>query len=162
MRARDREREVHRPLRRSTSATGECRETDERQALGGVDPDVRPDHLEEARDEVDLDVEVLEGADQVEHLLVRVVREGDDHALDVEDLHHLRELLETAEQRDVREVLRPLLGVAVHEADEVEAIFGMLAELLRDELAHVARADDDRVLTGEMLARSRVRSRGPP
>ena len=125
-----------------------------------MDADVGPDDLEEPGDEVDLDVEVLERADQIEHGLVRVVREGDDDALDVEDLHHLRELLETAEQCDVSEVLRPLLGVAVHEADEVEAVLGMLAELLRDELAHVSRADDYRVLdVGEVLPRNPARDR---
>ena len=105
-----------------------------------MDADVRPDDLEEARDEVDLDVEVLEVADQVEHLLVRVVREGDDHALDIEDLHHLRELPETAEQGDVREARVAVLGLVVDEADEVEPVLGMLAQLLGDELADVAGA----------------------
>ena len=60
-------------------------------------------------------------------------------------------------------LVRPLLRVAVDEADEVEAVFGVLPELLRHELADVARADDDRVLdVGEMLPRDRARAIARP
>ena len=118
-----------------------------------MDADVRPDHLEEPGDEVDLDVEVLHGADEVEHLLVRVVREGDDDSLDVEDLHHLRKLLEAAEDGDIRQAVPARLGLSVHESDEVEAVLRVLAELLRDELADVAGPDDDGVLhVGEVTS----------
>ena len=119
-----------------------------------------PDHLEEAWDEVDLDVEILERPDEVEHLLVRVVREGDDDALDVQDLDHLRQLPEPAEERDVVEALGAVLGLVVDEADEVEPVFGVLAQLLRDQLPDVAGADDDRVLhVGEMAPGHAARDR---
>ena len=78
-------------------------------------------------------------ADEVEHLLVRVVREGDDDSLDVEDLHHLRKLLEAAEDGDIRQTVPARLGLSVHESDEVEAVLRVLAELLRDELARRRR-----------------------
>ena len=106
----------------------------------------RSDELEESRHDIDLHVEVLEGAKPLECLLVRVVREGDDHALDVEEADHRREPLDTAEQRQVLETLSALLRLGVDEADQVDPVFGMDKELLREQLADVAGTDDDRVL----------------
>ena len=54
------------------------------QPLEGVDVRLRADDLEQARDHVDLDVELPELADQREQLLVRRLGERDDHALDIE------------------------------------------------------------------------------
>ena len=56
-------------------ATDKRREPDDRQALQAVHADVRADGLVEARDDVDLDVEPLQSADEVQRLLHRLVRE---------------------------------------------------------------------------------------
>ena len=117
-----------------------------------VDP--RADDVEEARDDVDLDVAVLELADQVERLLVRVAREA-------------RSRRSTSSRRTIGgscsgaprsvelvEVGAPLLRLAVDEADEVDPVLGVLEQLARDDLADVAGADDDRVLqVGDVPAR---------
>ena len=51
--------------------------------------------------------------------------------------------------REVLEVRRGArFGLRVDEADEVDAVLGMLEHLAGDELADVAGADDDRVLAG--------------
>ncbi len=119
-----------------------------------MDADVGPDHLEEAGHEIDLDVQVLQRADEAEHLLVGVVREGDDHALDVEDPDELRKLLGPAQERQVAQAREALFRLVVDEPDEVETVLRMMAQLLRYELADVAGTEDDRVLeVGEGAAR---------
>ena len=78
----------------------------------------------------------------VERLARRVARERDDDPLDVEAPTIVGQLLGLAEQRQVLE-LRPALPRArVDEADEVDAVLGVLQELAGDELPDVARADD--------------------
>ena len=59
----------------------------------GVNLDPGPDELEEARHDVDLHVEIIEGAKRLERLLVRVARERDDHPLDIEEANDRRESL---------------------------------------------------------------------
>ena len=65
-----RAREPHRP------------EPDERDAFERVHLGTASEDLEVPRDDVDLHVEIADRADVREHGLVRVVREGEDHALD--------------------------------------------------------------------------------
>ena len=60
------------------------REAEQRQAFGGMDRRVGPEHLEQAWHDVDLDVELVEVADDLERLSVRKLGEGDDDAVDVE------------------------------------------------------------------------------
>ena len=107
---------------------------------------LRRHSLEQPRHEVDLDVERLELADRLERRLVRVARERDDHPLDVEQLDVQRDVPHAADDREVADVRPPLGRVVVDEADDVEAVLGMLEELLRDQLADAARSDDQRVL----------------
>ena len=54
----------------------------EREALDRVDADLRADHLEEPRHDVDLDVVVAERADELQRLASGLVRERDDDAID--------------------------------------------------------------------------------
>ena len=54
---------------------------DQRNALDRVQLGVRAEHLEHARDDVDLDVAVLHRADHLERLLVRIGRERDHDAV---------------------------------------------------------------------------------
>ncbi len=49
-----------------------------------MDDRVRPDDLEEAGHDVDLDVELVEVADELQQVVLGVARERDDDALDVE------------------------------------------------------------------------------
>ena len=111
-----------------------------------MDLDPVSDELEESRHDVDLHVEIFEGAKPLECPLVGVVREGDDHALDVEEADDRREPLDIAEQREVLETLSALLRLGVHETDEIHPVFRMDKELLREQLSDVARTDYDRVL----------------
>ena len=89
---------------------------------------------------------LFQRANQLDRLLVAVVREGDHDPLHVEQVHDRREPLGRTEQRDVFESGIRLLRLSVDEADEVDAVLGMLLELPRDLLADVTCADDDRVL----------------
>src|SRR5207247_10126444 len=122
----------------------ERRQTKKRYALDRVHVEVRPDQLEESRDDVDLDVQVLERADEIEHSLVRVLRERDHHALDVEEMHERGQSIQRAEQRQVLEILAPLFRRVVDETEQIDPIFGMLEDLLPDQLADVAGPDDAR------------------
>jgi hypothetical protein len=143
----DREREIHSPLEQAGGARKtERRQAEERQALDGMDLDSGADEFEQARHDVDLDFEILHGAKQLERLLVRIVREGDDHALDVEQADDRRKSPCVAEQRNVPEVALPLLRLAIDEPDEIDPVLRMVQNLLREELADITRADDDRVL----------------
>ncbi len=78
--------------------------------------------------------------------IVRVVRERDHDALDVEQLDEPREVVELAKQRDVLDADLRLARRGVDEPDDVDAVLPVLEHLLRDQLADVAGADDDRVL----------------
>ena len=75
--------EVERPLEDPRRAREPRRpEPDERDALERVHLGAAAEDLEVPRNDVDLHVEVADRADVREHRLVRVVREGDDHAID--------------------------------------------------------------------------------
>ena len=106
----------------------------------------RPDDIEQARDDVHLDVQVVERANERCDAVVRVVREGDDHALDLERPNHVTKLVGRAEQRQLFEAGAPLLGLRVDEPDDIDAVLGMLEEFPRDGLTDLACPDDERVL----------------
>ena len=76
----------------------------------------------------------------------RVVRVGDDRPGRRRARRRARELVDAAEQREIADVVAPLLRLRVDEADEPDPVLGMLLELAGDQLADVAGADDDRVL----------------
>ncbi len=104
--------------------------------------------LEVPRDDVDLHIEVADRADVGEHGLVRVVREGEDHALDPVLDDAFAQAVRAAEQQ--REPLCELvveLGRAiVDESHEVDPVLAMVRQLESELLADVSRADDDGVL----------------
>ena len=60
------------------------RELDQRQPFERVDLDARAHDLEEPRDDVDLDVGVVQRAHRCERLVGCLVRERDDDALDAD------------------------------------------------------------------------------
>ena len=78
--------------------------------------------------------------------------ERDDHALDVEQRDDLVKRSGCAEQREVLELGPAVARMRVDEADEVDAVLGVLQELARGELADVTGAEDDRVLEIERAA----------
>ena len=90
--------EVHRPLQQPRRARKPYRrDADQREPLDVVDDRVRPDDLEEARHDVDLDVQLVEVADELQQVVLRVARERDDDTLDVERPNEPRELPGAAE-----------------------------------------------------------------
>ena len=65
---------VHGAFQRQRGAAETGRgKPDERQALGGMDRRLRPDHLEQAGDDVDLNVERVEVTDKGERAGIRIV-----------------------------------------------------------------------------------------
>ena len=71
------------------------------------------------------------------------------------------QLLGRSEHGQISQACVPLTRVGVEEADDVDAVLGMLEQLPSDELAHFAGADDQGVLAvaAEPLAqRSRDRT----
>src|SRR6266704_2509845 len=124
-----------------------------------MDVEARPDDLEEARHDVDLNVERLERAEEIQEIVLGVARERDDHTLDIEAAHDLRQLLGKAEHRQVMQITSALLGRSVHESEQIDPVLRMLEELSPDQLADVARADDDRSLEiGRLPPRERTGS----
>ncbi|MEZ5098363.1 MAG: hypothetical protein R3C15_00815 [Thermoleophilia bacterium] len=125
------------------------RQREQGQPLDAVQPGVRADRVEQPRHDVHLDAGVLEHAEDPHPLVVGLAREGDDDALDVEPAHELLELGRLPEHRGAREVGADLPRVGVDEAEQVDPVLAMLHQLARDELADVARAEDQRVLQVE-------------
>ena len=111
-----------------------------------MDADVRRHDLEQARDDVDLDVELAQRTDEVDQLLLRLVQERDHDTLDGVRPDELGKLRRRPEQDQVTEVVAPLARRVVDEPDQVDAVLGMLQVLVRDQLPDIAGADDDRVL----------------
>ena len=134
-------------LHRMCGARGvDGRERQQLEALDVVDRDHGPYRLEEAGDEVDLNVQVAQPMDEPELELVTVVRERDHDPLDVVLAHELGDLVRGAEDGNAVEVGAHALRVGIDEADEPDAELGVLPQLASDELTDVARPDDQRVL----------------
>ena len=91
-------------------------------------------------------------------LVVRRVGERDDHALDVEQRDDVAQAVGRPDERQVLELGTARPRMRVDEADEIDAVLGVLEELPRSQLSDVARADDDRVLEVERAA-ARARAR---
>src|SRR3954447_18244158 len=102
--------------------------------------DARTDGVKESRHDVHLNPALVERTGELERALIGIVRERDDHALDVEELDELVDLLATAEQDDVLEVVAALLRFIVDEPDEVQRVFRVLEDLSCNELPDIARA----------------------
>ena len=82
----------------------------------------------------------------VEALLVRIAEERHHDSLDVVLTDDRRQLGGCSEHADPAEVAPQLLRIGIDEADDVDAVLLVLEKLPRDQLADVARADDDGVL----------------
>ena len=128
------------------------REPDEWDALDRVELGARPEHLEHPRDDVDLHSLILEQPDHVERLLVRIVREGDDHTIDTVLVDELPDLRRRPEQLERRPAVLQCAPVVVDETDDVEPVAAVLAHLLGEQPRDVARADDEDVLHVRGLA----------
>ena len=119
---------------------------DKGDALDRMQLRVRSQHLEQPRDDVDLDAAVLELADHLEGLLVRVIRERNDDSMRRVRPHELGKIVGRADQLEVTGSVGGRAGAPVDEADDVQAVFGVLADLAVEELRHISRTDDDHVL----------------
>src|SRR5204863_1324408 len=75
-----------------------------------------------------------------------VVREGDHDSVDVLRPVDLDEVVDTSEHGDSTDVAPQVLRLRVGEADEIDAVLGMLEDLAGDQLPDVAGADDHGVL----------------
>ena len=83
------------------SGQAQRREPDQRDALDRVQLRTRAEHLEHPRHDVDLDVAVLELADDLERLFVRLGAECDHHAVRGVLLDEPGEIVRIAEQLDL-------------------------------------------------------------
>ena len=103
------------------------------------------ERLEQARHHVDLDVQVPDGADESDLLVVALAGERDDDSVD-SVLRDDRGQCSGGPSRARRpRSERRRRGSAVHEADELDPVLRMLLELAAHELADLTGADDDRV-----------------
>ena len=119
----------------------------QREPLHRVDRRVRAHRLVQARHDVHLDVEDLDRLGELEHRGLRLAREREDHALDVEQAHEERQVLRRPEHADAGEVRRSRArGSASAKPTRLTPYSLVVEELARHELADVARADDERVL----------------
>ena len=73
-------------------------------------------------------------------------RESDDHPIDAEAPHDLRQVVEPPEERALLEIGPRRPRLVVDEAHEIDAVLGVLLELSRDALPDVSCADDHGVL----------------
>src|SRR5581483_3437589 len=121
-------------------------EVDERQALEEMEVAERPERLEEPRDDVDVDAFLASGADELDETLVGLAGERDDDAVDLRLPEGLDEVARGSEDGHVLELGSDRTRLSVEEAHDAQTPLGMLDELPRDELADLARADDERPL----------------
>ena len=108
-------------------------------ALDAGDLGVRPDDVEEAGHDVDLDVELAQRTHDAEHVRRRLLREGDDHALDVEQGDELRKPVGRAQDAQVLDLGAARLRLRVDEAHQVDAVLGVLEDLARPAAARRRR-----------------------
>ena len=96
------------------------------------------------RDDVHDHVAVAQRPNDVHGLAVRLVRERDDDAIDAVLVHERPQVVELTERCDATRFRPALERLGVDEADEIEPVFGVLTDLPGDELADLARTDDER------------------
>ena len=112
-------------------------EPDERYTLDRVELRVRSQHLEQSRHDVDLDVAVLELANHLEGSFERVRRERDHDTMRGMGPNEVRKVVGLTDQLGVTCAVGGRAVAAVDEADDLEAVLGMLADLAVEELRHV-------------------------
>ena len=114
--------DVHRPLEELGRSIEAWRaHAHKRNAFDRVNVDDGTDHVEEPRDDVDLDVLVVELADEPNRCLVVLTREREDHSLDVQKRDEIEQVAGIAEEREVLEARLALLGIGIDEADLSES-----------------------------------------
>jgi hypothetical protein len=101
-------------------------------------------HVVEARDDADGDLDLPAEADQVEDLLPRDLRDRDDDLRDAELLDQARQVLGRAEHADPVDDGALLLRVVVHEALHVHVHVAAARDLARGENARRPGADQQR------------------
>ena len=152
--------DVEGPLRRSRDAGrpggGQSQQLE---TFHVVDGNHGADSLEESRNEIDVDVEVAEAVDETELVLVPIVGERDDDALDVVLADETRDVVGRAEDGDAVEIGPHALGIGVDEPDEPDAELGVLAELAAKKLTDVSGPDDQGVLDVARRASRKCSSR---
>ncbi len=93
---------------------------------------------------------------------MRVARVRDDHPVDLELLDEVGQHLGRSQDVESSEVVTGFSRLSVEEADQPDRVLGMALELARDQLTHVSRSDDDRVLPEQRTtAGHRARKRSP-
>ena len=116
-------------------------------ALDVVDHGPRAHDLEEARHDVDLHAGVVAGAHHAQEVVVTRLGEGHDDAVDVLLGDDAMEVAQGADDGHVHVAVAvaPRLPV-VEEADQLHAVLGVLADLGRQGVPHLAGADDEHAL----------------
>ena len=151
-------RDVERPLEESRrSREMRARKPDERHAFDRVQLCVRAEHLEHARDDVDLNVAVLHRPDHLQRLIVRVGREGDRDAVHTALAHEAGQIVGGSDQGSAAVPGSSDAIVAIDEPDDPQAVLGMLLDLVGEQMGDAARADDDDVLDVRRSADDRSR-----
>jgi hypothetical protein len=91
------------------------------------------DQIKQPREDVDLDVQCADAAQQRKKLADRKAGESNHHALDAEALDDLREAFGPTQYRQVLwEVGAPAARSAVHEPDDIRAVLRVANELASD------------------------------
>ena len=101
-------------------------------------------HVVEARDDADADLDLPAEPDQPEDLLARDLRDRDHDLLDAELADEARKVLRRAENLDAVDDGAPLLEVVVDEALHVHVDVAASRDLARREHARPAGADEQR------------------
>ena len=133
------------------------RQRDDRHPLDVVQDRVRGEDLEVARHDRDLDVRTPHGPDEVQGLFVRANRGREQHAVDLELVDDVRDVVGAPEHRRRQR----LLGVAVEEADDLEAVLGMRRDLAEDEQSPPRRFRRSSVRRG-FITRGKIQLRIEP
>ncbi len=118
----------------------------QRDAFDRVQLRVRAQHLEHARNDVDLNVAVLHRANHRERLLVRVRRERDCDAVHRVRLDERGQVAGRSEEVERLISVRRSAAIAVDEADDLQSVLGMVADLVGQQARDLTRPDDDDVL----------------
>ena len=130
---------------------GETREPgngklEHRNPLDIDDADVRGDDLEVPRDDRDVHIAKPRSAHELQNVLVRRPREGEHDTGDSATEDRIEEIPLGAEDRHVRHICVQDNRIIVEEADDLDVVLRVAANLAGDRLPHLAGADDHRPL----------------
>src|SRR5919198_5923925 len=94
------------------------------------------DDLEQPRNDVYLHIQVIERPDQRQRALMCLSREGEHDPLDLQLADKVGQLVGPPEQRHLFEAGPNLSLVDIDEAEELEAILGVMPDFSCDKLPH--------------------------